>query len=124
MTQIVKQGGHVEPFNGGKLYQSLYSTMLSSHTPPGAARLMAQRTVDEVRMSLEKPEITSADLRRMTAEHLSKYNLHAAHTYFQQDTKPHFQGPYAPDPTPHHTSFLHQQTNPHSHWWEADRRDY
>jgi transcriptional regulator NrdR family protein len=124
MTLVVKSTGQSEAFNAGKLVQSLYSTMLSARTPPGAARMIAQRTVDDVRLRLQKNEVTTADVRRLAAQQLAKYNPRAAYTYKQQDSSPHFHAPYAPDSPRARTSFLHQQDNPHSHWWESDRRDY
>jgi transcriptional regulator NrdR family protein len=125
MTQVVKRStGQSQEFNAGKLLQSLYSTMLSVRTPPGAARMIAQRTVDDVRMRLQKNEMTTADVRRLAADQLAKYNPRAAYTYKQHDSSPSFHTPYAPDPARAHTSFLHKQDNPHAHWWEGDRRDY
>ncbi len=73
---------HSEPFDERKLYASIYASCLSVRTPVGAAELTAEKICQDITPWLTvKDEVTSADIRRRAAEHLTVYNPHAAYIY-------------------------------------------
>lgn len=81
---IVKRGGvrTSEPFSHSKLHDSVIAACLSVRTPEGEAFHIAQRVVHAVADWCQtKPEVTSHDLRRITASHLSIFHPEAAYLY-------------------------------------------
>lgn len=86
---IVKSGGKrpSEEFQPEKLHRSIVATCLSLRTPEGQAEEIAKAVCLEViKWCSSKPEITSADIRRIAAEVLSKHHPEAAYLYKQQLT--------------------------------------
>lgn len=84
-VSIVKRtAGHSEPYDERKLYASIYAACLGVRTPGGEAELTAEHVCkDMFRWLKVKHEVTSADIRRTAAEHLTVYNPHAAYLYKQ-----------------------------------------
>ncbi|HEX6462154.1 MAG TPA: hypothetical protein VFZ58_02660 [Candidatus Saccharimonadales bacterium] len=82
-TTIVKRlPGYSEPYNEQKLFASIYASCLSVRTPIGSAEMIAQKVCRALTPWLaKKPEITSADIRRKTSEHLAAYHPEAAYIY-------------------------------------------
>ncbi len=83
-TYVVKGGPrrHPELFDREKLHKSIIGACLSSGGPSGHAESIARRVVDEVDTWLEnRPEVTSADLRRVAARSLKTYHPDASYLY-------------------------------------------
>ncbi len=83
-THVVKasRGKHPEVFNGNKLHASVVAACASSGTPVGQAESIARRVVAEVEEWLEsRPEVTSADIRRVAARYLKTYHPDASYLY-------------------------------------------
>lgn len=82
-THIVKRTRHyTEPYDERKLYASVYAACLCVRTPIGEAELTANRICQEIKPWVDtKTEITSADIRRRTAQALQVYNPDAAYMY-------------------------------------------
>lgn len=83
---IVKHGGQRESerFLRDKLHASVVSACLSVRTPTGQAEAIAHAVCDSVMSWLEaKPEVTSHDLRLVTAKHLKTHHPDAAYMYEQ-----------------------------------------
>lgn len=85
MAHIVKHTkNHSEAYDERKLYASIYAACLSVRTPSGEAELTASQVCrDMIPWLGKKEEVTSADIRRVAAEHLRIYNPHAALMYKQ-----------------------------------------
>lgn len=67
-----------------KLHNSIVAACLSVRTPHGQAELIASRVCDNVAGWLvNKPEVTSQDLRVATVKHLSLHHPDAAYMYEQ-----------------------------------------
>lgn len=84
ITYVVKSGSHKHPelFSRDKLHASIVSACLSSGTPTGHAESITRRVVDEVVVWLEnRPEVTSADIRRIAARYLKTYHPDASYLY-------------------------------------------
>lgn len=78
---IVKRR-HSEPYDGRKLYASIHASCLAVRAPIGAAEITAEKVVLGVEKWLaKKQEVTSADIRRITAKHLDFYHPDAAYMY-------------------------------------------
>lgn len=72
----------VEPFNREKLHQSIAIACISSGAPTGQAEAIAKKVTSEVMIWLEKrPEVTSADLRRIAAQRLKTHHPDASYLY-------------------------------------------
>lgn len=83
-THVVKsgRGKHPESFNEDKLHKSIAAACVSSSTPVGQAESIARRVVSEVNEWLEnRPEVTSADIRRIAARYLKTYHPDASYLY-------------------------------------------
>ena len=82
-AHIVKRApGHSESYDERKLYASIYASCLSVRTPEGEAELTADRVCRDIDPWISnKQEVTSGDIRRKAAEHLTVYNAHAAYMY-------------------------------------------
>lgn len=84
LIDIVKRGGRrpSERFERPKLYASVYAACLSVQAPEGEARRVADTVCDDVNVWCNtKPEVTSADLRRIAAAHLDAFHPEAAYLY-------------------------------------------
>jgi transcriptional regulator NrdR family protein len=83
-SRIIKRGGEIEAYDPQKLYRSLIAACLSIRTPEGSAETAAKHVVGKTEAWLKnKPEVTSADIRRKAAEALLAYNPDAAYIYKQ-----------------------------------------
>lgn len=81
-NHIVKRGGHTEPFDRRKLYASIYAAALSVHEPVGIAELLAESVLQSFETWMgNKHEVTSTDIRRVSAEALEAHNADAAYIY-------------------------------------------
>lgn len=73
---------HPEPYEREKLHASIVSACLSSGAPTGYSEHIARRVVDEVEEWLaERPEVTTDDIRRITARFLRTYHPDASYLY-------------------------------------------
>lgn len=82
MYRIIKRQNHTEPYQREKLHGSIHAVCLSVRDFVGAAELTAERVCDHVEQWLhDKSEITSADVRRVAANALERYNPSAAILY-------------------------------------------
>lgn len=84
VVDIVKRGGSrpTEGFDRNKLHDSVRAACLSVRTPEGQAETIASGVCDAVIVWCEtRPEITSADLRRVAGKHLEKFHPEAAYLY-------------------------------------------
>jgi len=75
-----KQESH--PFDPLQLHQSIVSACMSVRSHEGEAHQTAERVCKKVIEWLApKDEVTSSDIRRVAAEHLSTYHPEAAYMY-------------------------------------------
>ena len=82
MRMVMKSGGEVEKFNYKKLQKSLNKTFLIVKSPEGQSNEFVQQTLLELAVwQRNKPEITSGDIRRQTADILQKIHPEAAYVY-------------------------------------------
>jgi hypothetical protein len=82
MRMVMKSGGEVEKFNYKKLQKSLNKTFLIVKSPEGQSNEFVQKTLLEFAVwQRNKPEITSGDIRRQTADILQKIHPEAAYVY-------------------------------------------
>lgn len=85
-VDIVKHDGtrDSEQFSRDKLHKSIVAACLSVRTPVGQAEAIASAVASSVIAWLEdKPEVTSQDLRVVTAKHLHSHHPDAAYMYEQ-----------------------------------------
>lgn len=81
---VIKRGGKrpSEAFVRDKLFDSIVASCLSVRSHEGEAETIATRVCTAVTDWLStKPEVTSNDLRRKTAEALETYHPDAAYLY-------------------------------------------
>lgn len=83
---IVKRGNRTaEVFEADKLRSSILATCLSVQAPIRHAESVAEAVCQHVIQWLEqRPEVTSADLRRVAARSLEIHHPDAAYLYQQQ----------------------------------------
>ncbi|MDB5165330.1 MAG: hypothetical protein JWM00_220 [Candidatus Saccharibacteria bacterium] len=84
LIDIIKREGRrpSERFERSKLHASVYAACLSVQAPQGEAQRLADMICDIVAAwCATKPEVTSADLRRMAARHLEAFQPEAAYLY-------------------------------------------
>lgn len=83
LIDIVKRGRRAnEPFDRSKLHRSIVAACLSVRTPRGQADDIASKACDGVIIWLtNRPEVTSADLRRKAADTLQVHHPEAAYIY-------------------------------------------
>ena len=83
VKRTAKKRSHpLEPFDREKLHKSIAVACISSGAPTGQAEAIAHKVVDEVLVWLKKrPEVTSADLRRVAAERLQVHHPDASYLY-------------------------------------------
>ena len=81
-TIVKRSPGHSESYDERKLYASIYASCLGVRVPVGAAELTADHVCRDLLAWLKnKTEITSSDIRRKAAEHLTAYHQDAAYMY-------------------------------------------
>ena len=83
---VVKRGGRrpSEGYTRDKLFRSIVAACLSVGSPIGSAETVAILVCTQVEEWLsQKPEITSHDLRRIAAKHLTVHHPEAAYLYEQ-----------------------------------------
>lgn len=79
---VIKQAKHSEPFNPVKLHESVVAACLAVRAFEGEAHLTAEKVCQHViQWLVTKTEVTSADIRRMAAQHLQAYHPEAAYMY-------------------------------------------
>lgn len=86
---VIKAGGKrpSEEFDPEKLHRSIVASCLSLRTPDGQAEEIARHVCLEViRWCGNRPEITSADIRRVGAKVFAKHHPEAAYLYKQELT--------------------------------------
>lgn len=86
---VVKHGGErpTEEFNPDKLHRSIVAACLALRTPEGQCEEIARTvTTGVIRWCDNRPEVTSADIRRIGAELLNKHHPEAAYLFKQQLT--------------------------------------
>ncbi len=75
-----------ESFQRNKLHRSIHAACLSVRCRPGEAEDIATQVCEVVLVWLDdKPEVTSADLRRITAARLKRFHPDAAYLYEHQN---------------------------------------
>jgi transcriptional regulator NrdR family protein len=84
-THIVKRRtGYSEPFDAIKLHQSIVATCLAVRVLEGEAHTTAERVVRHtIRWLATRAEVTSADVRRVAAQQLTRHNPEAGYMYEQ-----------------------------------------
>jgi transcriptional regulator NrdR family protein len=87
IIDVIKRGNRSsEPFDRKKLHQSIVSTCLSVRTPRGQAETTAHSVCDEVMNWIQnKDEVTSHDIRTITAKKLKRFHPEAAYLYEQHN---------------------------------------
>lgn len=83
-SDVIKRDGQrpTEAFDPAKLHASVLAACLSVRTPDGEAMQIADKVCDVVLQWCEnKPEITSADLRRKASEALDIHHPEASYLY-------------------------------------------
>ncbi len=84
MTDILKRGGkrQTEPFSPVKLEHGVYAALTSVRVPEGQAKDTAHAVRNTVEQWLQdRPEVTSADLRRKASEALAPLHPDATLIY-------------------------------------------
>ena len=83
-VDVVKRHGKrpSEKFDPGKLYASLYAACVSTASPDGVAHDAASSACDTVVVwCVNKPEITTTDIRARAARALEQFHPDAAYLY-------------------------------------------
>ena len=83
-THVVKDRHYHRPeeFSSEKLHKSIVAACLSAGAPSGYAESIARRATEEVLLWLEsRPEVTSQDIRRVTARAIKTYHPDASYLY-------------------------------------------
>lgn len=85
-SYVVKQNRrkHAQPvpYDRDKLEASIVAACLSSGSPSGYAASISRKVADELDEWLEhRPEVTSADIRRVAAKLLRTYHPDASYLY-------------------------------------------
>lgn len=86
-TLVVKNNGRrpSEEFSRTKLHHSIVAACLAVRSSVGQAEHVGKIVTDEVITWLNnKPEVTSADIRKIAGEHLKRYSPDAAYLYINQ----------------------------------------
>ncbi len=84
---VIKSNGKRPPeeFDPEKLHRSIVATCISLRTPEGQAEEVAKTVcLGVIRWCGSRREITSADIRRISAKLLEKHHPEAAYLYGQQ----------------------------------------
>lgn len=83
-TVVLKRRGQrkTEPFDSHKLRRSIEASCLSVRLSDGVANDTAKRTIKLVEQWIgNKPEVTSEDIRRVTADALTQVSPEAGYLY-------------------------------------------
>ncbi len=83
-TFVIKRQGNrpTELFRNNKLHRSILLSCLAVRTPEGEATSIASYVTDEVeRWLINKPEVTSDDIRVKASQIFKIYHPEAAHLY-------------------------------------------
>lgn len=81
-TYVIDQTKQSRPFDPLLLHQSIVSACMSVRSHEGEAHETAERVCTKVIDWLApKTEVTSSDIRRIAAKHLSVYHPEAAYMY-------------------------------------------
>ena len=83
---IIKRDGRrpTESFDHKKLHASIVAACLTAGTPQGQADSIANKVIQDVIAWLQDhQEVTSSDLRRITAKHLRTHHPDAGYLYEQ-----------------------------------------
>lgn len=79
-----KKSEQINHFDHDRLKKSVMTACLSARRPDGQAEATAKAVTDEVvKWIKQRPDITSGDLRRITAKNLAHYDPEAAYLYTQ-----------------------------------------
>lgn len=84
LVDVIKHEGRRpnEQFDRQKLHSSIRAACLSVRSPEGEAELSAHKICDMVLAWCKtRPEVTSADVRRVAAHHLDSIHPEAAYIY-------------------------------------------
>lgn len=82
MIHIVKRKGHKEEFDERKVYASVYSACLASHSREEEAEATANLVVKEIKKWIEREiGITSLDIHEKVEKELKHLNKEAAFMY-------------------------------------------
>ena len=87
-ADIIKQNGRKNPelFDRMKLQNSIVASCLCLHTPDGQAQTIAKNICDQVEAWIDKhPEVTTKDIRNITANFLEIHHPEAAYLYKQRN---------------------------------------
>jgi transcriptional regulator NrdR family protein len=83
---IIKRDGRrpTESFDHKKLHASIVAACLTAGTPQGQADTIANKVIlDVIAWLQDHQEVTSSDLRRITAKHLRTHHPDAGYLYEQ-----------------------------------------
>ncbi len=82
MKHIVKRKGHIEPFDGRKLYASVYASCTALRMADKEAELIAKTVESEVTDALkDSSDVTAHTIHKKVVENLRKYHPDAAYLY-------------------------------------------
>ena len=81
-THIVKRRGHKEPYDGKKVYASVYAACLNTHMRKEEAEKVAEKVLSEINSWLTgKNEIASDEIFKKITETLKKHSSDTAFMY-------------------------------------------
>lgn len=82
MIHVIKSSGTSEEYVAAKQQLSIVKSLLAVHEEPGTTERIAAAVMDRVTLWLaNKHEVTSLDLRTVSANELAKHNKDAAVVY-------------------------------------------
>ncbi len=74
----------IEKFDRNRLFNSIMKVCLTARRPDGQAETTANAVCDKVDEWLkQRPEVTTSDIRRITAKNLELFDPEAAYLYIQ-----------------------------------------
>lgn len=88
ITNVIKRNGQRNPesFSREKLQASIIASCLCTHTPVGQAETTADNICDQVEAWASKhKEVTTHDIRNITAKLLETHHPEAAYLYKQRN---------------------------------------
>lgn len=82
MELVIKRHGNEEPFDGKKLYGSVYAAALNAHHDEHTAEEMANDVLQHVKDWMrERHEVTAEELRRTVKQQLERIDEDVALLY-------------------------------------------
>ena len=79
---IVKRRGHKEPYDGKKVYASVYAACLNTHMNKEEAENVAEKVLGEIDSWLaDKREVASDEIFKKITETLKKHSTDTAFMY-------------------------------------------